>query len=44
MNIEGVIWKLVTGHSMFGIPSIIGAELIILSAMTIPFVILRGVK
>lgn len=42
MVTEGVIWKLVTGHSMLGIDPAVGAMIMVVSMLTIPFAILRG--
>ena len=42
MIIEGVLWKLVTGHSLFGVDPALGAMAMVISMLTIPVAIVRG--
>jgi len=40
--IEGVFWRMITGHGLFGISASVGVMLMVVSLFTIPFAILRG--
>ncbi len=43
MVIEGVVWDIITGHSLLGIPPTVGAMLMVVSMFAIPFAILRSI-
>lgn len=42
MIMEGPVWNITTGHSLFNIPASTGLMLMVTSCFTIPFAILRG--